>query len=432
MSSCLTQDASQPNAQSPGQAISNWRDDLLVFRGLGEQERTGFLMVLEWFENFRLRCNLPAGREAAIRFWKLEVVAKGPRDDWQLDQWSAALDWYLKWLEACQLAGQEHRSLAERLRKAAEAAGSRRGLALRTRQCYGAWLARFGRFAKNEKEAQDEVVASAFLQAVVHDEECAYPTQKQALNALAFFFKAVLNIEDPQFEVKLRKTGPRIPTVLSKEEVDDLLRALPEKYRLPAQLQYGAGLRLSELIRLRVKDVDLKRGVLTIRKGKGNKDRTTVLPQSLITKLESHLLRVEAVWKEDRACGRAGLFVPGALGRKFAKAGKELAWFYLFPAARESIDPVSGMKRRHHLHGTVYNGAIKKAAKVIGLHKQVTSHALRHSFATHLLENGTDLRRIQDLLGHEDVTTTEIYLHVAVCEHGLNVVSPLDALLEPG
>ena len=136
MSSCLTQDASQPNAQSPGQAISNWRDDLLVFRGLDEQDRTGFLMVLEWFENFRLRCNLPAGREAAIRFWKLEVIAKGPREDWQLEQWSAALDWYLKWLEACQLTGQEHRSLAERLRKAAEAAGSRRGLALRTRQCY--------------------------------------------------------------------------------------------------------------------------------------------------------------------------------------------------------------------------------------------------------------------------------------------------------
>lgn len=408
----------------------DWRDDLRAFRGLSERDRNGFLIALEWFENFRLRLGLPAGREAAIQFWKTEVLSKGQREQWQLDQWSAAIDWYLRWLQACQQTGKEHRSLAERLRTAVEAAGTRRGLAQRTRQCYGAWAARFGRFAKSPEEAQSLSVASAFLQSVVKDEECAYSTQKQALNALAFLFKHLLEFEDPQFEIKLKRTGPRVPTVLSRQEVSDLFEALPEKYRLPAQLQYGAGLRLSELTRLRVKDVDLARGMLTIRKGKGDKDRTTVLPKSLLAQIEKHLKVVKALWEKDRALGRPGVFIPGALGRKLTKAQEELGWFYLFPAAQESLDKASGIRRRHHLHGTVYNAAIKKAALAAGLVKRVTSHALRHSFATHLLESGTDLRRIQDLLGHEDITTTEIYLHVAMGENGLGVVSPLDQFTE--
>ena len=212
----------------------NWREDLSVFRGLSERDRARFLLTLEWFENFRLRVRLPAGRKAAICFWKYEVIARGPREDWQLNQLSAAIDWYLRWLKACEMKGGEHRSLAERLRTAVEAAGSRRGLAERTKQCYGAWAARFGRFVKDADAAQSPRAASAFLKSVVQDEECAYSTQKQALNALAFFFKSVLGVENPEFDVKLRKTGPRVPTVLSTREVQRLLQALPKKYRLAA------------------------------------------------------------------------------------------------------------------------------------------------------------------------------------------------------
>ena len=375
---------------------------------------------------------LPAGRKAAICFWKYEVIARGPREDWQLNQWSAAIDWYLRWLKACEMKGGEHRSLAERLRTAVEAAGSRRGLAERTKQCYGAWAARFGRFVKDADAAQSPRAASAFLKSVVQDEECAYSTQKQALNALAFFFKSVLGVENPEFDVKLRKTGPRVPTVLSTREVQRLLQALPKKYRLAARLQYGAGLRRSELVRLRIKDVDLERKTLTIRKGKGDKDRVTVLPRSLLADLEQHLHEVKALWQRDRENDRPGVFISGALGRKFRRAGEEWGWFYLFPAPQESVDKVSGIRRRHHLHGTVYNTALKKAAKSVGCSKQISSHVLRHSFATHLLENGTDLRRIQDLLGHEDITTTEIYLHVAIGENGLGVESPLDKICAPG
>ena len=404
-----------------------WRRDLAAFRGFSERDRAGFLVFLEWMENFRLRMNLEAGREAAKIFWREEVA--GPdreREDWQLDQWSAAVQWYLNWLKACREAGADHRSLPERMRVAVDAAGSRRGLARRTRQCYGAWAARYGNFAKTARAATKVEMATDFLTALVNEEECAYSTQKQALNALAFFFKQVCKVENPVFGVKLRKTEQRVPVVLSKGETGRLFAQLDKRYCLAAKLQYGAGLRLSELVRLRIKDLDLDRGTVTVRGGKGDKDRVTVLPASLRVELREQVEEARRLWQEDRDAERPGVFIPGALGRKFARAGETFEWFYLFPATRESRDPETGIQRRHHLHGAVYNAAIKKAASAAGIEKRVTSHALRHSFATHLLEGGTDLRTIQELLGHEDITTTEIYLHVAVGANGMGVVSPLD------
>ena len=416
-----------------------WRKDLSEFRGLTNRERSGFLLVLEWFENFRLRHELLAGRDAARMFWKHEVLKEDrPREDWQLEQWGDAIQWYLKWLEACAEAGADHRSLAERVRAAVYSACSRRGLAHRTKQCYGAWAARYARFAGNELKVMQVATATQFLTSVVEDEDHAYATQKQALNALVHFFKHVLGVENPIFGVKLRKTGTRVPVVLSQNETQRLIDKLDEptkvpkktdgRYGLAARLQYGAGLRLSELVSLRIKDVDLERGTVTVRCGKGDKDRMTVLPKSLLKEVAEQIELARGFWKQDRLERRPGVYLPGALARKFRRAAETFEWFWLFPAKQISTDPESKIRRRHHLHGKVYNEAIKRAAAAAGIHKRVTSHALRHSFATHLLENGTDLRTIQEILGHEDITTTEIYLHVATGEHGLGVVSPLDRL----
>lgn len=421
-----------------------WRKDLAGFRGLNDKERAGFLLVLEWLENFRLRLELPAGRDATETFWKSEVLRDDrPREPWQLQQWGDAIQWYLNWLDACAQAGCDHRSLPERLRAAVHSAGSRHGLAKRTKECYGAWAARYAKFAADERQAMRVETASRFLKSVVEDEDCAYSTQKQALNSLAFFFKQICGIEDPVFAVKLKKTGTRIPVVLSPQETTALVKNLEStengtRYALAARLQYGAGLRLSELVRLRIQDIDLDRCTVTVRMGKGDKDRCTVLPKSLREELAQHIERNRALWQADRKAGLAGVHMPNALARKFRRASETFEWFWLFPAKQTSTDPATHnsiatnpngpVRRRHHLLGPVYNEAIKRAATAAKIEKRVTSHALRHSFATHLLENGTDLRSIQDLLGHEDITTTEIYLHVATGENGLGVTSPLDHL----
>jgi integron integrase len=332
----------------------------------------------------------------------------------------------------------DHRSLPERLRAAVISAGSRLGHARRTKQCYGAWLARYGAFAKLDREAMQVETATRFLTSVVDDEDCAYSTQKQALNALALFFKQVCGMENPRFGVRLRKTGARIPVVLSKEETRGLIEKLEQPTKVPrktdgnygllARTQYGAGLRRSELVRLRIKDVDISRGTVTVRQGKGDKDRVTMLPASLKQELAEQIERARAIWQKDRAENLPGVHIPGALGRKFSQAAESFEWFWVFPARQTSIDPECGIRRRHHMHGQVYSEAIKRAAKAVGIEKRVTSHALRHSFATHLLEAGTDLRTIQELLGHEEITTAEIYLHVALGTNGLGVTSPLDEL----
>ena len=416
-----------------------WRKDLAGFRGLTDRERAGFLLVLEWFENFRLRHELEAGREAARAFWRSEVLREDrPREPWQLEQWEDAIKWYLNWLEACVEQGADHRSLAERVRKAVNGAGARRGLARRTKQCYGAWAARYAVFAGDEREIMRVQTATRFLTSVVEDEDCAYSTQKQALNAIAFFFKQVCGVENPVFAVKLRKSGTRVPVVLSTGETQRVFEQLEQeqeqgqgsqgRYGLASRLQYGAGLRLFELVRLRIKDVDVERGTVTVRQGKGDKDRVTVLPTTLRAAVADQIERAREVWLRDRQAGLAGVYLPAALARKFRRAAESFEWFWLFPARQVSADPETGIRRRHHLHGKVYNEAIKRAAAKAGIMKRVTSHALRHSFATHLLEGGTDLRSIQELLGHEDITTTEIYLHVATGANGLGVASPLDSL----
>lgn len=405
----------------------DWRADLAESRAVDPRARDGFLLLLSWFENWRLRQRLAAGREAAERFWRSEVTGREKtREPWQLKQWAAALAWYLEWLGNCRDEGGDDRSLAERMRDAVESVGARRGLAWRTRRGYGSWMARYGSWAGSARRAMDEAVARDWLSHLAQREHIALSTQKQALNALAFFLKEVCGIESPELRVRMKRTGPRVPVVLTREEVMKLVDRMEPRYVLPAMLQYGAGLRRAELVRLRIKDLDLARRLLTVRGGKGDRDRPTVLPERLLAPLEAHLEEVRRIHEADRAAGVAGVSIPGALGRRHQRDSESWPWMWLFPARELSRDPVSGVVRRHHLHGQVYNEAIRRAARLAGIDKRVTSHALRHSFATHLLESGADLRTIQQLLGHGDVRTTEIYTHVARGVGATGMRSPLD------
>jgi len=367
------------------------------------------------------------GRDAARRWWK-DVIQAKKREEWQLRQWQEGIRWFLGWFEICQKAGGDPRGIPERLKCAVQQVGARRGLAIRTRDTYAGWLARFGVFAGTEAQVMNERVARDWLAELVNKEEVAFATQRQALSALVFFYRDVCGWEEVDLQVKLRKTSPRQPVILTKTELMGLVDKLEPHYKIPVLLQYGAGLRLSELVRLRIKDVDLERGVVTVHAGKGDKDRLTLLPNCLKGALKEEMKRARAFWEEDRLNGVAGVALPGALARKMPKAGERWEWMWVFPAGELSIDPKSGVLRRYHLHPKTYGDAVTDAGREAGIEKRVTTHALRHTFATDLLRNGTDIRTLQELLGHADVKTTEIYAHAAEVGNEKGVKSPLDRL----
>ena len=408
----------------------SWRDDLKMARNVPESQKPGFEMLLSWFEDWRTGRQLEPGREAACAFWRREVKAK-PRADWQIDQWKEAIGWFLEWLRFAQAAGNEVRTLEERVYQAMDRAGGRRGLARRTRETYGRWAARYARWAGGAREAMEQLRGRDFLTHLVTVEKQSFSSQKQALNALVFFFKEVCGHEEVDLQVRLRKTTKRIPVVVNFQEILAILARLEERYRLIAEVQYGGGLRLKELMRLRIKDIDIDRRQITIRQGKGDLDRVTVLPEALVEKLQEHKRKVKEVYEADRQAGLPGVTLPGALARKFSKAGTRWEWMWLFPAPDVSIDPESGIVRRHHVHSGCYAKALQRAVQEAGIEKRVTSHGFRHAFATHLLESGKDLRTIQELLGHADVKTTEIYTHVAKGVGGTGVKSPLDLMVGP-
>ena len=290
---------------------------------------------------------------------------------------------------------------------------------------YASWVLRFGKSCSDEKTVMDTELARAWLIKLVTESEVSFSTQKQALNALVFFYKDVCGKKEVDLNIRMRKRSRHVPVVLSKKEVFALIEKLEPKYRLKAQLQYGSGLRLKELVRLRIKDVDVERGQLTIRMGKGNKDRMTIIPESLKPELRKQLERCRVMYKTDRENGANGVHLPNALARKMPKANVSWEWFWLFPQNKESKDPATGLKRRHHVSDKIYAAKVKKAAEELIIGKRVSTHVLRHSFATHLLESGADIRSIQELLGHNDVRTTEIYTHVSLRKND-RVRSPLD------
>ncbi|MGQ0602685.1 MAG: integron integrase, partial [Anaerolineales bacterium] len=254
----------------------------------------------------------------------------------------------------------------------------------------------------------------------------AASTQNQALNALVFLYRQVLHQDlDGRIEPVRAKRPERLPVVLTRDETHRLLDQLSGDYHLSAQLLYGSGLRLLECLRLRIKDIDFEQRAIVVRDGKGMKDRVTMLPDSLVAPLRTHLLRVKQLHAEDLTRGGGAVYLPFALERKYPNANREWAWQFVFPADRPSSDPRSGAVRRHHLHETSLQKAVREAAQRAGFAKPVTCHTLRHSFATHLLEAGYDIRTVQELLGHKDVKTTMIYTHV-LNRGGLAVRSPLD------
>jgi integron integrase len=300
---------------------------------------------------------------------------------------------------------------------------------IRTEQAYVDWIKRFIlHFDKRHPAELGAAEVEAFLTHLAVNGKVSASTQNQAKSALLFLYKAVLEIELPWLDnVEQAKAPKRLPVVLTREEVQKVLMQLGGTNWLIASLLYGAGLRILEALRLRVKDVDFARKEILIRDGKGFKDRVTMLPQTLVPVLQAHLARVKALHEQDLQAGGGAVFLPDALARKYPNANREWSWQYVFPSAKLSTDPRSGEVRRHHVQDQAVQRAVKQAVRKAGLVKLATPHTFRHSFATHLLEGGYDIRTVQELLGHSDVSTTMIYTHV-LNKGGRGVTSPLDHL----
>ena len=301
---------------------------------------------------------------------------------------------------------------------------------IRTERCYCDWVRRYiqhhGMRSRDEMFPAEEKI-EAFLSQLAVNGKVAASTQNQAFNALLFVYREVLHQQLGTIQA-LRATRPaRVPTVLTQAEARQILAVMSGPTQLVAKLLYGSGLRLLEALRLRVQDLDFEMKQLTVRDGKGSKDRYTVLPETLIPGLREHLQRVQITHQEDLEKGGGAVYLPGALDRKYTGAAREWRWQYVFPARDLSIDPRSGLRRRHHLDEASISKAIKTAVARTGITKRVSSHTFRHSFATHALQRGADIRTIQELLGHEDVSTTMIYTHV-LRQGGCGMKSPLDEL----
>lgn len=303
---------------------------------------------------------------------------------------------------------------------------------LRTEQQYVYWVRFFIRFHRLRHPAEmGAPEITAFLTYLANDRKCSASTHNQALSAILFLYKEVLRQDLPWMtEIGRPKTSVRLPVVLTKDEVQALFLHCDGVYGLLAQLLYGTGMRIAEAMQLRTKDIEFSQRTIIVREGKGNKDRALMLPETILAPMRQQLAISHAIWEMDRSQDRPGVDMPTALDRKYPRAGQSWAWHWVFPQADLSTDPRSGLVRRHHLYERTFQRAFKKSLALARITKPATPHTLRHSFATHLLQNGYDIRTVQDLLGHADVSTTMIYTHVLKVGGG-GVKSPLDALLRP-
>lgn len=302
--------------------------------------------------------------------------------------------------------------------------------AIRTERCYSEWIRRYVRF-HNMRSRDDlsggEAKIELFLSDLAVNGQVAASTQNQAFNALLFLYREVLHQELANIQAVRADRPVRVPVVLAVEEARRVILAMSGAPQLVVKLLYGSGLRLLEALRLRVKDLDFEMKQLTVRDGKGSKDRYTVLPDAVMPALQEHLQMVRIIHNNDLKQGLGSVYLPGALDRKYPAAAREWRWQYVFPAGGLSVDPRSGQVRRHHIDEVMIHRAIKTAVARVGIVKRVSSHTFRHSFATHALQRGADIRTIQELLGHNDVSTTMIYTHV-LRQGGSGMKSPLDCL----
>lgn len=319
--------------------------------------------------------------------------------------------------------GKEQPGLLETMRDELR----KRHYSIRTEEAYLQWVRRYIQFhGRRHPAGMGAPELEAFLTHLAVGRNVAASTQNQALSAILFLYRDVLGQQLPWLDGVTRAKKPqRLPVVLTQDEVQRVLSGLEGTHGLMVLLLYGSGLRLMECVRLRVKDLDFARGEIVVREAKGNKDRVTMLPRLVVQPLQRHLQRVKLLHEEDVLAGHGNVWLPHALAVKKPTAPKEWGWQYVFPSSRLSLDPCSNAVRRHHVDEKALQRAIKKALAKAEIVKPATTHTLRHSFATHLLENGYDIRTVQELLGHADVATTQIYTHV-LNRGGLGVRSPLD------
>ena len=409
-------------------------DDFSAFisdKGLVPKQQVGYYE--KWLRDYAyfVKNNRISSRsESVVRF--IAHLENGVWEDWQITQAERAVNIFYANFVDRDKTSEVVLSLtdSESLDKMVELLRLRH-YALRTEQTYLKWGRSYFHYCGNHN-CSPSLSSSVkdFLTHLALDRHVAGPTQNQAFNAILFLFRSVYGHDLNDIADTVRaKQKKRLPVVFSEDEVKRIFRKgrLGDREDLILQLIYGAGLRTSELCRLRVKDVDFDNGCLRICSGKGDKDRVTLLPESLCDRLRAQIEKVRGIHAADLEAGFGAVFLPFALARKYPKAAKEISWQWVFPANSISTDPRSGKRRRHHISDKIASRGLKVALKKTGIEKQATVHSLRHSFATHLLLHGTDLREIQELLGHKSVETTMIYTHV-VRDLRPKLKSPLDRL----
>ncbi|MEA3368756.1 MAG: integron integrase [Candidatus Ratteibacteria bacterium] len=381
-------------------------------------------------------------QDLRLRKFLSRLGAQKDISDWQVQQAEQALRLYIehfldgntsKLYPNLPQNQQKHPILSEILSKMREAIRIKH-YSYKTERSYIDWVKRFYNYIFNVKREDSNVHSlesddvTSFLSHLAIKQRVSSSTQNQAFNALLFLFREVLKINLNNLGKTVRaKRGPKLPVVLTVEEVQELFQHVKGKDLLSLQLLYGSGLRLMELARLRVKDIDFNANLLFVRSSKQNKDRSTMLPEHVKDKLRLHLKEVKSLHEKDLKDGYGEVYLPNAIERKYPNAAKDWCWQYVFPALKLSIDPRSGKIRRHHISEKSIQNSVKNALKKTGIAKHATVHTLRHSFATHLLMNGVNIREIQELLGHKNIETTMVYTHVL---RDINIApkSPLDTL----